>query len=295
MSAARERSCPTSGVNDSAAIAFGVEGQVKGGRLVGSERSGVRTYRWMELHSSSTLGTREMSSPSRYRPVRPTLPPFLTWGNIVSNDEETEPPVMLTAAQARGMFGTAIFGQLTQPMRAWAIVGCYIGHFALLETAIANSLSILLGLDSLAGAIIARNMGMIEKVRAVRTIVNIAVHLPAERQRLNDLLKRAQAAAEERNVIAHVPFGDSQTSDGVRFYTVDAKGTFRASSLDWSIATSDMKIDELRQVENGLSSVESKAAFEDARRAIKGERRTLEEWLSELGLGAFTTSGLREE
>ncbi len=189
----------------------------------------------------------------------------------------------LTPAEIQDLLkGTVLFRQLSQPMRCWAIVGCYIGHFALLELAVSSALRILLDLDSLATAIFARNMGMIEKVQAVRTPVNIAAPTNAKAT-LNDLLKRAKSAAEERNIVAHVPFGESETG-GVQFHAVDAKGTFRATVLEWSLEASIDKIDELREIEIGLNSERSKAAFDDTRRVIKGSPRTMEEWLRELGL-----------
>ncbi|MEO6012744.1 MAG: hypothetical protein ABIQ30_04050 [Devosia sp.] len=204
--------------------------------------------------------------------------------------DEPDGPAMMTLTEAHERFGTILFVQLTQPMRAWAIVGCYVGYFALLETTIARTLAQLLDLDSLAGAIVARNMGMVEKIQAVRTIVNIGIHRVEEKARIDDLLKRAKKAAEERNIVAHVPFGESTVSNGVEFHTVDARGTFRSSVMDWSIAISNGKIDELRAIDDALSSAQSKESLAAAMRAIKGSPRTLEDWLKELGLGAVAAS-----
>src|SRR5687768_8041355 len=118
--------------------------------------------------------------------------------------------------------GLVVFETIPHPMRGWAIVGCYMGYYALLENTLARRLGLLLGIDGLLSAIVGRNMGAIEKVRAVRTIVNLAVRPNEDKQWLDGLLKRAQNTAEQRNLVAHTPFGASTKSDGIEFYAVEA-------------------------------------------------------------------------
>lgn len=197
----------------------------------------------------------------------------------MSDDEQTEQ--LLTPGQLLDA-GIVAFQTIPHPMRGWAMIGCYMGFFAMLENTLAQRLGLVLGADVVLTAIVGRNMGAIEKVRAVRTVVNLAVRSDEDRKWLDAMLKRAEKAAEQRNIVAHTPFGASSESDGIGFYAVEAKSKFRVPSIDWSIPYCDEQIDELRTIADALDSSRATEALLAARELLKKAPTPDLRWLEAL-------------
>jgi hypothetical protein len=166
------------------------------------------------------------------------------------------------------------FKDLEQPMRSWALVGCYVGNFAFLESAVLRCITEVSGIDGLAAVAIGRNMGAMEKVRALRTLTNLAL-IGESKNVLDALLRRAVAIVEERNVVAHSSFGASTASDGVSFFTVDAKRNLRFEDIDWPLQTFEKKIDEIREVTNALDHAENLARLRAGAQVWKTSRASV--------------------
>ncbi|MDR9772406.1 hypothetical protein RJJ65_07005 [Rhizobium hidalgonense] len=106
---------------------------------------------------------------------------------------------------------------LDHETRAFALVGRFMSHFALLEAGINTALGNVLELQSLQQVVVTRNMAFDEKIKTLRTLVRITILDPVEAKRFDALAIRARKLGETRNVVAHTPFRASPTSDGVEF------------------------------------------------------------------------------
>ncbi|MBZ9922226.1 hypothetical protein LB579_31600, partial [Mesorhizobium sp. BR1-1-7] len=60
-------------------------------------------------------------------------------------------------------------------------------------------------------------MGFDDKIKTLRTLVDLFVTDKKDAKRFDDLTKRARKCGEHRNIVAHTPFRQSATSDGVEF------------------------------------------------------------------------------
>lgn len=138
--------------------------------------------------------------------------------------------------------------------RACALVGDYLGHFALMESGLDSALGELLGLRPLQLATVARNMDFSHKVYALRTMIEIS--LWSEGSKLyKRIAKDAVDCSTVRNVIAHTPFAQSSISDGVTFLVVRARGKFEAIEDDWPIERFASEISKVESVGKAMRGI----------------------------------------
>jgi hypothetical protein len=211
-----------------------------------------------------TAGGQAGAPPAANVDSRLPVPRGVSASDIPESMSDNDPKKLVTPGELLDA-GIVVFQTLPQPMRAWAIIGCYMGQFALMENTLARQLGFVLKLDDIASAVVGRNMGLIEKVRALRTVTNIAAGAGSELEWVDGLLKRAEKAAGLRNVVAHTPFGASTASGGVVFFAVEAKGHFRHPNSDWSLEEAERHITELEEIEVDLSSERAASVFKRAR------------------------------
>jgi hypothetical protein len=145
--------------------------------------------------------------------------------------------------------------------RCYALVGAYMSTFALMESALETATNRILGLEGLKWVVLSRNMGFIEKVRTFRVLANMFYLLPEDRNRYDGVAKRLTKAGEERNIIAHCPFGPSDDGDGVVFLTVSASSKLDFPKTDWSIDDFDHAFGRLDSLGNELNQLPEPTVF----------------------------------
>ena len=146
--------------------------------------------------------------------------------------------------------------KLDADQRAFLLVGAYIGHFALLEAGLNQAIKEVLNLSIAAGLIVTRNMSFYDKVKALKSLVNFFIADKIQAKEFEAAASKAHQIGEERNIIAHTPFGGSKTSDGVVFFETRATKELELKDLDWSIDEFIAKIENIRQVDNRLRQIE---------------------------------------
>ena len=139
--------------------------------------------------------------------------------------------------------------------RAFAIVGCYMGYFAMLESFLDEGLIKLAKMDELAGTVIMRNMQFSDKIYCLRVFVNLYIHAAAEREHFNKLAKKCIELSKVRNVVAHNAFGPSATTDGVRFLVTKASNKLEFPPYDWSVDAAFHHISEVEDARLALLSI----------------------------------------
>ena len=153
-------------------------------------------------------------------------------------------------------FSTIGLRKLDADTRAFALVGSFMGHFALLEGGINDALAKSLGLKGAKAAIVCRNMSFDDKIKSLRTLINLVVVDTVLAKNFEKLSKEAQTCGATRNIAAHTPFRASPTTDGVEFFVIEAKSKLRVTEMDWSVEDFMSKIDNIRQIDNGIRAIE---------------------------------------
>ena len=152
--------------------------------------------------------------------------------------------------------------------RAFALVGAYMGTFALLEQGIDTALGEVMGVAGLRRAIVARNMGFDDKIKTLRTLVDLFIHTGAEKKRFDELAKSARKCGETRNIVAHTPFRKSSKSDGVEFFPISATSKLTFPDMDWSVDEFLKQIDNIQAIDNGLRAIDRQMSFQRVAEAL---------------------------
>lgn len=157
---------------------------------------------------------------------------------------------------------------LDHETRSFALVGAFMGYFALLEKGIETALGEVLGISGVRHAIISRNMGFDDKIKTLRALVAMFIANKEVAARFDDLAKNARKYGEIRNVVAHTPFRQSPISDGVEFFRVSATSKLEFPDMDWSIDDFLTHIDTINQIDNDLRSIESGMSLQRVAEAL---------------------------
>lgn len=158
--------------------------------------------------------------------------------------------------------------QLDPDTRAFTLVDAYMGHFALLEQGIDTALGEVIGLAGARRAIVARNMGFDDKIKTLRTLVDLFVLVDTEKKRFDDLAKSARKCGETRNIVAHTPFRRSSKSDGVEFFPISATSKLTFVDMDWSVDEFLKQIDNIQAIDNGLRAVDRQMLLQRVAEAL---------------------------
>jgi hypothetical protein len=158
--------------------------------------------------------------------------------------------------------------ELEPDVRAFTLVGAYMGHFALLEVGINTAIGEVLGIIGVRRAIVGRNMGFDDKIKSLRTLVDFYITDRGQADKFDTLARRARKCGVLRNIVAHTPFRSSPTSDGVEFFMVSASSKFEYPDMDWSIDDFLKHIADINQVDNDLRSIDSRMSIQRIAEAL---------------------------
>ncbi|WP_143348273.1 hypothetical protein [Ensifer adhaerens] len=157
---------------------------------------------------------------------------------------------------------------LDPDVRAFTLVGAYLGYFALLEAGINDAVSNVLEIKGLRAAIVTRNMSFDDKLKTLRALVAEYILDKKEAKAFDDLAKRAKRCGESRNIIAHTPFRRSAQSDGVEFFATSATNTFKYLDMDWTVDEFLRQIGTINEIDNALRSIGSRMSIQRIAEAL---------------------------
>lgn len=146
--------------------------------------------------------------------------------------------------------------ELDPEIRAFTLVGAFMGHFALLESGINAAIGDVLDIRGLKATIVTRNMGFNDKIFTLRTLVNTFLFDKKLAKAFDQAARQAKASSEWRNIIAHTAFRSSETTDGVEFFQIKASGELKFPDLDWSIDRFIEEIDVIDSTDRKLRAIE---------------------------------------
>ncbi|MGR9415881.1 hypothetical protein [Rhizobium leguminosarum] len=158
--------------------------------------------------------------------------------------------------------------ELNPDMRAFALVGAFMGYFALMEAGINAALGEVLEAKGARAAIITRNMTFDDKIKTLRTLVDFFILDKQKAAEFDELARRARKFGEMRNIVAHTAFRGSSKSNGVEFFTMEANSKLKFPETDWSIDDFLKHIDTINGIEAGLGSIESRMSLQRVARAL---------------------------
>ncbi|MER9674496.1 hypothetical protein [Mesorhizobium sp. M0208] len=157
---------------------------------------------------------------------------------------------------------------LDPDLRAFTLVGAFMGYFALLEVGINAAIGQVMGIEGARLTIVGRNMGFDEKIKTLRALVDFFIVGKEQAQKFDALATRARKCGELRNRIAHTPFRQSPKSDGVEFFLVSAAKKLEFPAMDLSIEDFLAHIDDINQIDNDLRSLENKTSLQRVAEAL---------------------------
>lgn len=160
------------------------------------------------------------------------------------------------------------FLSLEPNMRAFALVGSFMGHFALLESGINSALEQILEIKGARSLIVMRNMQFDDKIKTLKSLVDFFVFDRNQAKAFSALANRCRDFGATRNVVAHTPFVASHTSDGVKFLVVSATSTLKTPEMDWSIDETLSQIDGILRLDRALRTIEQQMSLQRIAKAL---------------------------
>lgn len=139
------------------------------------------------------------------------------------------------------------FEVLDKDIRAYALVGYYLGHFALLENKIEKIIQSALKLDPLAGSITTKNINYRNKINILNSMTRFLFEKRTTIDGYRNQLNKIAKISEERRTVAHEPFMASIKNNGVEFLVTRASGEFKQPLTDWSIQDFHRKVDRINK------------------------------------------------
>ncbi|UHS60600.1 hypothetical protein HRR99_03230 [Agrobacterium vaccinii] len=158
--------------------------------------------------------------------------------------------------------------KLEPDTRAFTLVGAYMGYFAVLELAINDAVGDVLDIDQAKLSIITRNMSLNDKINTLRSLVNFYVFDKTKAKEFDNWALKARKISEARNIVAHTAFRASPKTDGVEFFTIEAKKQLKFAETDWSVDDFIDRIDEINLIDNNLRSIKSRMSLQRIAKAL---------------------------
>lgn len=151
---------------------------------------------------------------------------------------------------------------LDPDIRAFTLIGGFMGYFALLEAGIDAAVGDVLDIELPKLSIITRNISLNDKINTLRALVNFYIIDKTEADEFDKWALKARKISETRNMVAHTAFRASQRSNGVEFFTVEAKKHLKFTDTDWDVDYFLARIDEINEVDNKLRSIKSRMSLQ---------------------------------
>jgi len=138
--------------------------------------------------------------------------------------------------------------------KAFRLIGEFMFHWASLESKLNQTVSTILNMSALEGAILTANITLRDKIALVRTFLNLyGTAGEVEVKALDKILIEISDLSNDRNIVAHNMFAPER--EGVKFYITKAKGKLSLPKTIWSDSDFDKKLDRMNRLETGLDAV----------------------------------------
>ncbi len=165
------------------------------------------------------------------------------------------------------------FDDLPRHYRAWALVGYYLSHFAFLEHQIDLAFENLLDIGPVPSIVISSNMGMVEKLRVLRSLTDMVFAKDEAGKRVcqSALKEILEVHLQERNTVAHNTFSPTENAGGgVKFMTARAASTLKFAQVHWTTRKFVERVKRFAELEAELRRIMAEAdktRFQDFMRA----------------------------
>ena len=152
---------------------------------------------------------------------------------------------------------------------AQRLVGCFLWNWAALEVQINTSIRRILRVEMLTMSMLSVHLPVHAKIQMLRCA--LALFSGPEDQWAKDakkLFNEITAVSEQRNILAHCVFFESDDKEGVNFHRVKATGTFSIPETKWTpndfsaaVMTMSSLMSELRQLTEKVQERRSSVAM----------------------------------
>lgn len=142
--------------------------------------------------------------------------------------------------------------------KAYRLVGEFMQSWSFVENELNRGIAKLAGLGTLEAVVLRSNMGVRDKIHALKTLLYM-FSLEADRNAAVALLNTAASMSESRNMIAHTMFW-AHEKGGVEFAVVKAKGKLDFPRTVWGEAMFKEKFVAMAKLQVAIKSAVNKAA-----------------------------------
>ena len=150
------------------------------------------------------------------------------------------------------------FAALDHETRTVALVGRFLQCWAIMEITIANCIASALGLTAIAKFVLETNISLTNKTFVLGALCSISFLSDADKASATKLLGEIRNYRWARNLVAHEVFSPSNTTDGVKFSAVRARGKLEFPEADWSIARCQELYAEIERFTEALDDLDAK-------------------------------------
>lgn len=145
------------------------------------------------------------------------------------------------------------FRTLPPHLRAYALVGCFLQHWALMESAMKKAIGKALDIDGPQLSIVAANLQLRDKIHILKTVVSITpIHPPEYRENFTKLLSEIANYSATRNMMAHDVFGATEDGQAVEFHVTKAKGKLSYPETIWAVDDFAAAFEDIADFQRGL-------------------------------------------
>ena len=166
------------------------------------------------------------------------------------------------------------FISLEPEIRCYALVGYYLNAWAVMETALNDTITKALALDSLQSVVVTKNVQYQAKIKIVRTLVEMLLRNHKRQVQHDKALISIGNLGFDRNMVAHDLFLPSSKCDGVEFLITKASGKLKMLNTHWSVQDVHDRVDTLTEATRTLKKIQSDIGIKRVSEAlIAGQRK----------------------
>lgn len=146
-------------------------------------------------------------------------------------------------------------------IRSQALVGAYMGYFAVMECEINDMIQECFNLSSPDALILCTNLNYHSKIKILKTLNDTYSGNEDARKRVDQNLTKVGDLSKDRNMVAHTPFVPSKKKDGgITFLRTSASKKINIIPIEWTIEEIETKCSKLFQAAKFVRELSPKLA-----------------------------------
>jgi len=126
------------------------------------------------------------------------------------------------------------YNKLDNETLCFTLIGRFMFHWSVLETAVDQALGNALGLSYMQMTVLSDHIKFMEKLRILTGAVTLATFDAAQRKRYHATVDSLLPLYRDRNIVAHHQFGPLPDKRGVTFFTRQTKKTVTLNEEFWA-------------------------------------------------------------